>query len=140
MTLFCMKCDKWLILLTLLSFDQTVLYDMAEKFNASQKTLYIACYQNEHDMVEYGYNVTLLDKVQTVMKGSGQRHSCYIYKRKDVEKHCKAGEPKCDKLFRRGLEICNSADPDALKKYLKEKKAKSLETSQRERKKISYKV
>ncbi len=140
MTLFCMKCDKWLILLTLLSFDPIVLYYMAEKFNASQTTLYIACYQNEHDMVEYGYNVTLLDKVQTVMKGSHARHSCYIYKRNDVKEHCKAGEPKCDELFRRGLEICNSANPDALQTYLEKEKAKVFETSQQERKKINYKV
>ena len=138
MTLFCMKCDKWLIMLTLLSFDQTVLYNMAEKFNASQTTLYIACYQNVNDMVEYGYNVTLLNKVQTAMKGSGARHTCYIYKRNDVKEHCEAGEPKCDELFRRGLEICN--DPDALKTYLKNENNKRLETSQRERKKINYKV
>ena len=51
MTLFCMKCDKWLILLTLLSFEPIVLYDMVKKFNASQTTLYIACYQNEYDLV-----------------------------------------------------------------------------------------
>ena len=131
-----MKCDKWLILLTLLSFDPSVLYDMAEKFIASKTTLYIACYQNESLMSEYGYNVTLLNKVSTSMRGSGRKHTCYIYKRNDVEKHCKAGEPKCDELFRRGLEI--SADPDALTKYFKEEKAKSLETSQRERRKISY--
>ena len=53
MTLFCMKCDKWLILLTLLSFEPIVLYDMVKKFNASQTTLYIACYQNEYDLVLY---------------------------------------------------------------------------------------
>ena len=74
-----------------------------------------------------------MDKVQTVMKGSHARHTCYIYKRNDVKEHCKAGEPKCDKLFRRGLEICNSADPDALQTYLEEEKAKVFETSLSER-------
>ena len=98
----------------------------------------IACYQNVNDMVEYGYNVTLLNKVQTAMKGSGARNTCYIYKRNDVKEHCEAGEPKCDELFRRGLEICN--DPDALKTYLKNENNKRFETSQRERKKINYKV
>jgi hypothetical protein len=67
MTLFCMKCDKWLILLTLLSFDKQDLYDMAVKFHA--------CYQNENDMQEYGYDVKLLDRVPTSMRGSQQRHT-----------------------------------------------------------------
>jgi hypothetical protein len=81
----------------------------------------------------YGYNITLLDKVQTVMKGGHAKHTCYSYKCNDVKEHCNAGEPKCDELFRRGLEICNSADPDALQTYLEEEKAKVFETSLSER-------
>jgi hypothetical protein len=134
-----MKCDKWLILLTLLSFDPDDLYEIAKKFHASQTTLYIACYQHEKDMQEYGYDVKLLAKVRTSMRGSQQGHTCYIYKRNDVKEHCEAGEPKCDELFRRGLEICNDPDPDALKIYLKNENNKRFETSQRERKKINYK-
>jgi hypothetical protein len=140
MTLFCMKCDKWLILLSLLSFDAMDLYDIAEKFNESQTTLYIACYQTESDMEEFGYNITLLDKVQTVMKGSHRRHTCYIYKRNDVKERCNEGEPKCDALFHQGLDVCNSTDPHALQGYLEIEKTKLFETSQRERKKINYKV
>ena len=67
------------------------------------------------------------------MQGSHARHTCYIYKCNDVKEHCKAGEPKCEKLFRRGLEICNSADPDALQTYLEEEKAKVFEISLSER-------
>ena len=69
------------------------------------------------------------------MKGSHARHTCYIYKSNDVKEHYKPGEPKCEKLFRRGLEICNSADPDALQTYLEEEKTKVFETSLSERRK-----
>ena len=69
------------------------------------------------------------------MKGSHARHTCYIYKRNDVKENCKADEPKCEKLFHRRLEICNSADPDALQTYLEEEKTKVFETSLSERRK-----
>ena len=127
-------------MLTLLSFDQSVLRKMAEIFHASQTTLYIACYQNVNAMVQYGYKVTLLNRVKIAMRGSGSQYTCHIYKRNDVEEHCEAGEPACDQLFCRGLEICNDPDPDALQTYLKNEKNKRFETSQRERKKVNYKV
>jgi hypothetical protein len=124
MTLFCMKCDKWLFLCSLLSFEPIVQYNLAKKFNASQTTLYIVCYQNESDMDEYGYDITLLDKVLAQMKGCNERHTCFIYKRNDVKESCKAGEPICDKIFLQGLEICNRTDPNALRNYVDMEKMK----------------
>ena len=64
-------------------FPAEVMLDIASLFNRSATSLYYCSFHAPNLFLSYGFNVTLVGSVSTSMHGSGEKHTLYVYKRKD---------------------------------------------------------
>jgi len=65
-------------------FPPYAMRSIAQSFHASKTAKYFICFDKEKTIVEYGFDVTLVDFIPTKMAGSGEQHRCYVYKRNDL--------------------------------------------------------
>jgi hypothetical protein len=62
-------------------FPPEAMRTMAKLFHKSSSTKYFICYDNERRLEGFGFGVELLEKVSVKMAGSGEGHTCFIYKK-----------------------------------------------------------
>ena len=87
-----------------------LMYMIAKLFNNSRRAKHFISYKRPDDIIHvYGFQVKLITQFQTSMHGSGEGHTCYIFRRigacgVGAEEECH-GFP-CDRIFRNALETC----------------------------------
>ncbi|CAK9028735.1 H3 lysine-79 specific, partial [Durusdinium trenchii] len=64
-------------------FPPEAMRAVAQAFHKSETADYFICFDKEKTILDYGFEVELVDFVQTKMAGSGEQHRCYIYRRTD---------------------------------------------------------
>ena len=84
-------------------FPPTLLQKLAEIYNFSQSQ-YLICYHGPKIMKKHGFEIELIQKVDTKMHGSGRSHTGYIYCRASPKKNENINlfifnEIPCDDLF-----------------------------------------
>ena len=99
------------------------MYGAAEAFNASSTARVLISYKSIKEITEvYKFNVACHSQVQTSMTGSGQRHTCRLYRQiGKVGKGSKikhAGVP-CDPAFLEAFQIWSEGKESLKKKVSK---------------------
>ena len=83
-------------------FPGDTMSKLASIFNSSSSPLYLVSFHAPRKIVDqYGYKVEFVDKLPTSMCGSGESHTCYIYKRSSSVSTTEIIDP----LFTSGLDI-----------------------------------
>ena len=73
---------------------------------------YLISYNSGLDLV--GFNVELIHSLPTYMHGSGERHTCYFYKRTVLDSNIEV-DTEPDTVFQEALRVINSGEKETLR-------------------------
>ena len=92
-------------------FPTETLHELAIIFNNSISQ-YLISYNSGLDSV--GFNVELIHSLPTFMHGSGERHTCYFYKRTVLDSNIEV-DTEPDTVFKEALRVINSGENETLR-------------------------
>jgi hypothetical protein len=114
-----------------IGFPPSLWVELARIWNQSESP-YLICFHAPKDVIDkYQLNVEVLAQKQAAMHGSNQKHTAYVYRRKNQSKRS-TEKMTIDPLFAEGIEIVQGGF-DCIRKWAEKTNAGSLHSGRRTR-------